>query len=450
MTLTPITNRTANFSSSSRPATAEPLTPPAAPLKGGPDTVELTAGTTKPPHGGTGAAAPKKWTVMVYSCSDNNLYRFMQDDLDEAERVGSNENLNTVVETSHQPIAGTVERLQLMPDQKKGLHSPRLQDLGKKYDMADPKALADFIEFGESKFPAEHYLLVVADHGGGWQGACESESHDSWLTLPKLAQGLKMAQDATGRKLDGLGFDACLMGSTEVIHELAPYASYITGSEEVEGGAGWQYDDATGKLRNGLTADLSHTNRNNRLSLSGVLQAAGSTSRSQATTPRQMAEAIVAMAKGHQQDLGTMTAVDTSKVSELTKALDGFGKAIIKTSVPSTQLSRVADQTQKFEEYYDLSDFAGKIASKFGKKDADLAQAASSVQAAVEGATVSEQHAEKYPNAHGLTIELDKHNSQKRPPHLSDREERVDFGTYAATALAQDTCWNLAINKIRG
>jgi hypothetical protein len=416
--MTEINSQTQAFSNrASNQSSASPLPVVSASL----DSVELTGSSGKLGSPAKPSQTPKNWNVLVYSCSDNNLYSFMQDDLDEAERVGSNDKMNTIVETSHQPVGGTVERLQLMPDKKKGLHSPRLEDLGNRYDMADPKSLADFIEFGETKFPAEHNLLVIADHGGGWQGACESESHDSWLTLPKLAEGLKMAQDATGKKLDVIGFDACLMGSTEVMHELAPYASYIAGSEETEGGAGWQYDDAIGKLKKGVVAEPSHT----KSSLSRIIEAAsrvtGGASRGakeQGTTPKEMAEAIVDMAKEHQQDLGAMTAVDTSKIGDLSKAVDEFGRAIVKTKVSSSQLGKIADETQKFYEYYDLSDFAEKVGRKLGKKDPELGKTAAAVQQAVLGSIVSEQHSDKYPNAHGLTIELDRHNGERVPPHL--------------------------------
>jgi hypothetical protein len=73
---------------------------------------------------------PKKWTVMVWSCSDNNLYDFMQSDIDEAERIGGSENMNIIVQTDHRPSGGTAKIYELVKDASPQLHSPVRADLG--------------------------------------------------------------------------------------------------------------------------------------------------------------------------------------------------------------------------------------------------------------------------------------------------------------------------------
>ncbi len=44
-----------------------------------------------------------------------------------------------------------------------------------------------------------------------------------------------------GKKLDWVGFDACLMGSIETANLWKDYAHYLVGSEELESGRGWDY-----------------------------------------------------------------------------------------------------------------------------------------------------------------------------------------------------------------
>ena len=175
----------------------------------------------------------KDWTVLVYSVSDNNLYPYMQADLDEAERVGSTNEMNVVAETSHQPRGGNVVRVKLETNSTPGLSSPVLQDLGRDYDMAKSDSLANSIASAMKEFPSKHFFLVCADHGSGWQGAHHSEKTDSWMNTSDLEDGLKKAQELTGKKVDVIGFDECLMASTEVAHQLAPYANYLVASEEV-------------------------------------------------------------------------------------------------------------------------------------------------------------------------------------------------------------------------
>lgn len=56
-------------------------------------------------------------------------------------------------------------------------------------------------------------------------------------------------QDAlSGTNLDVIGFDACLMSMVETAYALRQVASVMVGSEELEPGSGWQYDDWLGQL----------------------------------------------------------------------------------------------------------------------------------------------------------------------------------------------------------
>ncbi len=109
----------------------------------------------------------KEWTVLVYSVSDNNLYTYMQTDLDEAERIGSTNEMTLLTETSHQPRGGNVVRVKLETDATPGLKSPVLQDLGKDYDMGQSKSLTESIAWAMKEFPSKHFMCILSDHGGG-------------------------------------------------------------------------------------------------------------------------------------------------------------------------------------------------------------------------------------------------------------------------------------------
>ena len=109
-------------------------------------------------------------------------------------------------------------------------------------DMGAPETLASFINYATDNYPAEHYGLILWNHGGGpvfGYGADELFSNDSLLL-----QEMRTALDTTifkDQKLDFVGFDACLMGSVELAKLWKDYASYMIASEELEAGDGWDY-----------------------------------------------------------------------------------------------------------------------------------------------------------------------------------------------------------------
>lgn len=389
-----------------------------------------------PANGSSEPAAPKKWTVLLWSNSDNNLYRFLQADIDEAEKIGSTENMNVVVQTDHRPKGGEAVRMLLKTNNTPGVNSPVLEKLGQN-NMGDPKELSKFIQWGMEKFPAEHYMVIISDHGASWPGACHDEGSNGWMSTPQIQQGLMDAQQATGKKVDVLGFDACLMANTEVMHQLKGTADFIVASEETEGGAGWQYNRVLSKPMLEGAETAMRMAREKRLDF----------------TPREMAENVVTMAAGNNNDLPTMAAIDTSKVDALTEAMKGFKEAIVDSPVSGKDLGAIKYQTQGFAECKDLYDFADKVGKAHGSKDEKLAQAAEAVKSAVEGALVAESHSTKYPGAHGLTIELDKKRGTsfngEGVPNLSKEDaSRLSMGQYADLSFEKEVNWSAAQAKL--
>ena len=386
----------------------------------------------------------KDWTVLIYSVSDNNLYPYMQSDLDEAERVGSTHEMDVVAETSHQPRGGNVVRLKLEADSTSGLKSPVLQDLGKTHDMAKSENLANSIAWAMKEYPSKHFFLICSDHGAGWKGAHHSESTDSWMNATDLESALKSAQEQTGRKIDVLGFDECLMASTEIAHQLKDYASYMVASEEVEGGAGWQYDEALGKQSNG----------NSRILSGKVLNYAAAALRARdPLTPADMAKAVVSMAEGHQRDLGTMSAIDLSKMGNVSAALDNFAGKVLDANITPKDFAPVAQQAQKFYDFADAGHLVQLAGDKFG---GEIGEAASQVKAALGEAVIAEQHSQKYPKATGLNVEYRKQaaapglTDDSQIPNMSPEDQsRMKMNPYHTTKFAQETRWDEMLRKVR-
>jgi hypothetical protein len=112
--------------------------------------------------------------------------------------------------------------------------------------MGDWNHLVDFAKWSMEKFPAQHYVLVVWNHGAGWNKDVSFEAHKgisyddetkNHITTPQL----RLAMEQIGR-IDIFAMDACLMQMVEVGYEIKDYAEYIVASEETEPGDGYTYN----------------------------------------------------------------------------------------------------------------------------------------------------------------------------------------------------------------
>ncbi len=186
-----------------------------------------------------------KCTVMVYiigsdlesgsGCASSDIGEMA------AAGVGSSENVNVIVQTggsNEWQIDGIpsdeVTRWRVVDESIEQL------DSAGSVSMVDSDTLADFIDYCEENYPANRYMLVLWNHGGGtaWGfGKDENFPDDGSLMLDSIDDALKKADV----KFDFVGYDACLMGSIENAFMLEKHADYLVGSEELEPGSGWDY-----------------------------------------------------------------------------------------------------------------------------------------------------------------------------------------------------------------
>lgn len=108
-------------------------------------------------------------------------------------------------------------------------------------DMGRPDTLADFINYGTESYPAEHYGLVLWNHGAGQIEGFGSDSNFYSSSMP-LAK-IKDAFEQSDRKkpFSFVSFDACLMGNLELVSVLKDKTDYLIASEELEPQNGYDY-----------------------------------------------------------------------------------------------------------------------------------------------------------------------------------------------------------------
>ena len=226
----------------------------------------------------------KKWTIMIYVAADNDLNFYAWKNIKQMEKVGSNEQLNIIIQVS--------ERGRYKPTQRYIVEKNHLQkiDFGnKKLNSGSINTLINFCGWAIKTCPAEHYALILWNHGTGakepstikslntselfvlnpttnmleldrsisffdfisldhkteksHRGICIDESHHSYISNTELDYGLNKICKTylKNKKFDLIGFDACFMQMIEIMNIIQKYADIMVGSQEVELGAGWNY-----------------------------------------------------------------------------------------------------------------------------------------------------------------------------------------------------------------
>jgi hypothetical protein len=109
--------------------------------------------------------AVRDWTLMVYLAGDNNLSSAGAVDLEEMKKVGSTDRVNVVAQYDRSGSRAQTTRYYLR--RKTTLAKDAVSQLGET-NMGDPAVLEDFVTWATHQYPARHYLLVLWNHGAGW------------------------------------------------------------------------------------------------------------------------------------------------------------------------------------------------------------------------------------------------------------------------------------------
>jgi hypothetical protein len=394
----------------------------------------------------------KAWTFMVYMAGDNNLDPNGVQDLKEMKKVGSTDDLNVIAQFDR--ASGHVAKRYYL---RKGgtVAADAVASLGK-INTGDPKRLLDFVRWGIATYPAERFILVLWNHGQGWDDT-DIFAAERQRSLRRLARGriahaffhapvrnalrrasrdaerrailiddnakdfldnleMKAVLTATakllGRKLDVLGMDACLMSMAEVGYEIRDTAAFTVGSEQTEPLEGWPYDAllaALAKEPSMKAADLS------RLIVDNYL----------ASYPR---------------DAVTQSACDLSKADALAAAVAGLARALtagLSDVATVRRILAVRTQVQSFDvaDNIDLVDFCLLLrdaapGSEIARTCEDVVRAARTGYVAVEG-----HRGADLGNSHGVAIYFPTEAVSPLYPRL-DFSQRTGWHEFLAAYLA--------------
>lgn len=231
----------------------------------------------------------KKLTIMMYMDADNNLEGALLNDIQEMKQgYDDNADMNVIVMVDRTP--GYSSNAKILGENFTDTRMYKVQhnkviriDGGNEFteitkksryeaNMGDANTLKKFINSCKTNYPADKYMLIMSNHGGGAKdnesaknlnkAVCWDDSNgDDCLYTAEISDVLGQEQS-----VDVLGFDACLMGTAEVAYQFRPdngrfQANVMVASSPVVWGNGLPYKSIFNRLRNdvGTTDELDET-----------------------------------------------------------------------------------------------------------------------------------------------------------------------------------------------
>ena len=338
------------------------------------------------------AAEAGSWTILTYSIADTDLEPYMMEDLDELGSSGGYDELNLVALVDRSSDYGDDDVLGLEGWQGAKLlevtegGATELEDMGD-INTGDPQVLADFIARGVADYPADHYGLIISDHGASWPGVGGDESSDQdSLELWELYEAIAAGTESGGiEKLDLLGFDACLMATYEVASTLAPLADRLLASQELEPGHGWDY------------SALAMVGENGGATVDELGSAIIAGFQAQAVEQEDDAEITLSLT-----DLTAMPAVDAALAEftgQLVSRVDGVAPTVGRTLAQTLGFGKSPDpDSDSF-----MTDL-GILAAEIGVDALDVSDAADALVRAINDAVVDKVDGQATLGATGLSI----------------------------------------------
>lgn len=340
------------------------------------------------------SATQGKWTVLVYMNGANDLQQYSVLNMNQMERVASNPDVRFVVQWKQFPAqfnGGTfngTRRYLANSDFSNNINSTLLQDMGTSIDMGSPQTLNDFVSWGKANFPADHYCLIVWNHGNGWRRSITNVDFTRAVSYDdetgNAIQIWDLNQALGSEHFDLISWDASLMQMMEVAYEIKDNADFIIGSEESPPAEGLPYDLVFAPFR-----DTPNSTPKN-LSKSFV-------------------DGMLAVPAYNTKKI-TQSVLDTSKLPALATAISTLGTELMNnvgSLTAAIQTARVNSQAYSPSSnrvYRDLKDICLRIEA--GTTNSSVLSATAGVKTAIADAVVWEGHNANSINSAGISIDF--------------------------------------------
>ncbi|MDQ5890389.1 MAG: hypothetical protein QG604_263 [Candidatus Dependentiae bacterium] len=211
----------------------------------------------------------KEWNIFIYIAGNNNLYRFIETNIQQALAIGSNSYINIVIQVdkfgSQEVTRSLIQKNNVVtywrssdvPQAERNAH-PEL------YNSGSVQNFTDFLQSGMQKFSAKKQCVIVWNHGSGvidpagWRqplnigippltrGMAFNDKYGYYLSNQDLSQALTTVSKTclNNKPIDILGLDLCVCGQIEIAAQVKGAVQYVVASQEVELAYGWNYTKA--------------------------------------------------------------------------------------------------------------------------------------------------------------------------------------------------------------
>jgi len=390
---------------------------------------------------------PKRtWTLVMYIDGDNDLEPFALKDLKEMEQGMPDEGVECIVLIDRADGYSDADGdwkdarvYRVRKDTSPAIKSEVIARPGE-VNMGDPNVLSSFLAAAVTTFPAQHYALVLWDHGGGWAAHAldhkapgTAEGHDK-LTLPKLRSAIGAALEKSKlKKLDLIGFDMCLMAQLETACELSGLGDVMVASQAVEPGDGWPYDQ--------------------------ILPYFGKGTLGARRLGAQIVEAYGKYYGQRKERIATLSAIDLNEVGTLVEA---FGKLASKVTdtVPNAwpDISRSLFYAESYAERTDIRKGSQVLASvdlldmlnriRQSTPGFSAQQEYQEIVAAMDRIMIAKYASERHRLSHGLALYAPIRGGQFNPEYMTTRLAKTSSWPALLSALHKTQEQHITTPKI--
>lgn len=347
------------------------------------------------------AVIDREWLTMIYLGADNDLFEFGDRLLKEAQNVGSNDTVTVVAQRDptdpkESSLRGKIVRRKW-----------EAKDIGPTNNGAG--AVVNFARDSMKEYPAAKTMLLLWDHGNGWQNV---HVFEQVVDIHQRLLAIDLSEALSRAGIDVLCFDACLMAMIEIAYQLRGRVKYMVASENVvPADSGWPYDSILCTLQS--RPDM---------------------------TPQLLARALVHMFSGAYNGSTapvTLSALDLTYVADVVDAISKLSLRLMAACrAGMTQdiiLARRHAQSFGNPDYIDLTSFCIELELLFANHPVEVAS--KEVREKMRNLVIASAHGctPSIAGAHGLSIYF-----PDRP--MSPRYEELDF--------ARDCAWTPFLSMV--
>jgi hypothetical protein len=183
---------------------------------------------------GRASAETAEWTIGLYIDADNDFDTYWEGlSLLYLQNIPASADVNIVAFVDRMEYEGT-EIWEI-----EGSDAQIVETLPEK-NFGDGATLSWMISETATRYPSDHLVIDLWDHGSAWNGFCGDYTSDDWIYLDEL----KAAIVDAGAYIDILSCDACSMSSVETVYTaaLTGLVDIVVASLETVAGDGFPYD----------------------------------------------------------------------------------------------------------------------------------------------------------------------------------------------------------------